>query len=32
MTASAPVSHADLLIRGGYVLTMDDTAGDIPWW
>src|SRR5689334_6421657 len=30
MTASAPVSHPDLLIRGGYVLTMDDAAGDIP--
>src|SRR5215467_11719975 len=29
MTASAPVSHANLLIRGGYVLTMD-AAGDIP--
>jgi 5-methylthioadenosine/S-adenosylhomocysteine deaminase len=29
MTASAPVSHPDLLIRGGYVLTMD-VAGDIP--
>jgi 5-methylthioadenosine/S-adenosylhomocysteine deaminase len=29
MTASAPVSHANLLIRGGYVLTMDP-AGDIP--
>src|ERR1700722_5966133 len=29
MTASAPVAHANLLIRGGYVLTMD-TAGDIP--
>jgi cytosine/adenosine deaminase-related metal-dependent hydrolase len=29
MTASAPGSHANLLIRGGYVLTMDP-AGDIP--
>jgi cytosine/adenosine deaminase-related metal-dependent hydrolase len=29
MTGSAPVSHANLLIRGGYVLTMD-AAGDIP--
>jgi cytosine/adenosine deaminase-related metal-dependent hydrolase len=29
MTTSAPVSRADLLIRGGYVLTMDP-AGDIP--
>jgi 5-methylthioadenosine/S-adenosylhomocysteine deaminase len=29
MTLSAPVPDADLLIRGGYVLTMD-TAGDLP--
>jgi 5-methylthioadenosine/S-adenosylhomocysteine deaminase len=29
MTPSAPVSHANLLIRGGYVLTMDP-AGDLP--
>src|ERR1700733_7857698 len=29
MTARASVSHANLLIRGGYVLTMDP-AGDIP--
>ena len=29
MTSSAPVSDANLLIRGGYVLTMDP-AGDIP--
>jgi 5-methylthioadenosine/S-adenosylhomocysteine deaminase len=29
MTPSAPVSDADLLIRGGYVLTMD-AAGDLP--
>jgi cytosine/adenosine deaminase-related metal-dependent hydrolase len=29
MTPSAPVSHANLLIRGGYVLTMD-SAGDLP--
>ncbi|HEX9042395.1 MAG TPA: amidohydrolase family protein [Trebonia sp.] len=29
MTASAPVSHANLLIHGGYVMTMDP-AGDIP--
>jgi len=29
MTSSAPVPDAGLLIRGGYVLTMD-TAGDLP--
>jgi hypothetical protein len=29
MTSSASVSGANLLIRGGYVLTMD-SAGDIP--
>jgi 5-methylthioadenosine/S-adenosylhomocysteine deaminase len=29
MTASVPVSDANLLIRGGFVLTMD-SAGDIP--
>jgi len=29
MTPSAPVPDADLLIRGGYVLTMD-AAGDLP--
>jgi len=29
MTSTAPVSGANLLIRGGYVLTMD-SAGDLP--
>jgi 5-methylthioadenosine/S-adenosylhomocysteine deaminase len=29
MTSRAPVSDANLLIRGGYVLTMD-SAGDLP--
>ena len=29
MTSSAPVSSANLLIRGGYLLTMD-SAGDLP--
>jgi 5-methylthioadenosine/S-adenosylhomocysteine deaminase len=29
MTSRAPVSDVNLLIRGGYVLTMD-SAGDIP--
>jgi formylmethanofuran dehydrogenase subunit A len=29
MTFTAPVSSANLLIRGGYVLTMD-SAGDLP--
>jgi cytosine/adenosine deaminase-related metal-dependent hydrolase len=30
MTASAQGTHPGLLIRGGYVLTMDDAVGDLP--